>query len=267
MEADSSFKEAFVMKKFIILSSQRTGSGYLQECMNSHPDIACYGEILIGYGGEYKKMPPLLLKRYRRLRTLWQVLFSGALLMPGRTVRDVFCSDEAIASKAVGFRVMYNQLERNPLAMRAVLEQESVHVIHLQRRNLLKKYASHVLMHNHVRHGRKAAHLYEKVSAVQVRIDLDAAIKYFRKEERVQQKYTEMFSNYPVLPLFYEDIVGAGGIVFSERTRILQFLELSDGEMRSKQVKANPSQLEDYISNYEELRARLQDTKWVDFLA
>ncbi len=59
------------MKKFIILSSQRTGSGYLQESMDSHPDITCYGEILIGYGGSYRKMPPPVLKKHRRLRTLW----------------------------------------------------------------------------------------------------------------------------------------------------------------------------------------------------
>ncbi len=186
--------------------------------------------------------------------------------MPGKAIRGIFGSEESNSSTAVGFRVMYNQLRRSPIAMRSILKDKDIHVIHLQRRNLLKKYASHLLMHNHMKCGRKAAHVYEKVDVVQVNIAPDKAIRYFRKEERAQRKYTKLFSGHPALHFFYEDIIGQEGIVDSVRFRIQQFLKVNDCKMCSNQIKANPSTLKDFVSNYRELRSRLLKTQWAEFL-
>jgi hypothetical protein len=34
--------------KGIILTSQRSGSTFLQGCLDAHPSVRCYGELLVG---------------------------------------------------------------------------------------------------------------------------------------------------------------------------------------------------------------------------
>jgi len=122
----------------IILTTQRTGSTFLTDCLRSHPDIECAGEILNGdpdeprpsYRGPFKDV----LKAYRYAR-------SGAWLAD-RWIRSFYARGSA---QVRCFKAMYNQLSR-PLAMRYFHENPEVRVIHLRRENLLKVHVSTLLM-------------------------------------------------------------------------------------------------------------------------
>ncbi|MEL7336087.1 MAG: hypothetical protein AAFN70_07815, partial [Planctomycetota bacterium] len=94
--------------KCMILTSQRSGSVFLQKYLNSHPDICCHGEILLGLGGPCGSVPPRFLDRNRRARLAWAWLFSGAAFFPERVVERTL--DSSPESAAIAFRGMYNQL-------------------------------------------------------------------------------------------------------------------------------------------------------------
>lgn len=177
--------------KFILLSSQRTGSAFLEECLNSHGGIKCSGEVLIGYGGDYKKMPPKFLKKHRRLRTLWQALFSGAILNPIGTIeRSLLTSPD---STVAGFRLMYNQIERD-LRVKQYLEKiTDVKIILLHRRNILKQFVSLKLMHNQTKYGRYSAHVFEKQNTVKIRIEPSEAVSYINEINMQRKKYRNFF--------------------------------------------------------------------------
>lgn len=252
------------MIKFILLSSQRTGSGLMQESLSSNPQIHCFGEVLIGYGGLYKGMPPPLLTSNRRARTFWQALFSGGLLFPAWTIRNHFSTEYA---DAIGMRIMYNQLARNPFAMRYLANLEQYKIIHLQRRNLLKKYVSHILMHRMLEFNRQKAHLKEKVPIVNIEIDIDHAIRYFESETKIKETTITKLDNVPILDVFYEDMIKNGTISDLTARSISSFLEVQNTRYEANLVKTNPNNLSDFVSNYRDVEKRISGTKWASFLS
>ena len=181
-------------KKFIILSTQRTGSAFLEQCINSHEDIVCHGEILLGYGGHYTDLPPKWLKSHRRLRTLWQAIASGAFLYPKKTMEMTWNTKSPQEWR--GFRLMYNQINRNPRVMHYLNNHTEIKVIHLQRRNLLKQYISLYLMHNQSRYGRYEAHVTKKPSQIKVRVDQNKALNYFRSVEKTRNNILLKFKEF-----------------------------------------------------------------------
>ena len=164
------------MTRFILLSSQRTGSGYLEQCLDSHPEVVCGGEILLGYGGLYSRLPPTILYGHRRLRTLYQAIASGALVSPYKTIND-FCA-AAGSAQAVGFKLMYNQISRDCRVKKFLKSEHIPLVIHLQRKNLLKQYVSIKIMRDQAKYGRATAHVYESQRPVSIVIDPSDALRF-----------------------------------------------------------------------------------------
>ena len=173
--------------------------------MNSHENIVCHGEILLGYGGQYTDLPPDWLKPHRRLRTLWQFIASGAFFHPKKTMEMTW--NTKFPQEWRGFRLMYNQINRDPRVMHYINNHTDIKVIHLQRRNLLKQYISLYLMHNQSRYGRYEAHVTKKTSQIKVGIDPSKALKYFSSFENTKKNTLLKFEKFEKLNIFYEEMV------------------------------------------------------------
>ena len=95
-------------KPFILLSSQRTGSAFLEQCLNSNKEIHCSGEILLGYGGSYNKLPPKLFINIEDLEHYGRLYLVG-LLFPIKSIENTWKISPYV--KHIGFRLMYNQIK------------------------------------------------------------------------------------------------------------------------------------------------------------
>lgn len=245
------------MKKFILLSSQRTGSGYLEQCLDSHPDVVCGGEILLGYGGLYHRLPPDGLSGFRRLRTLHQAIASGALIAPGKTINDFFGA--FIDAEAVGFKLMYNQISRD-WRVRKYLKSEPIPlVIHLKRKNLLKQYASIKIMRDQAKYGRATAHVYESQKPVSIVLDPDEAVRFCRTSNDRSMSAIHFFETASICDVYYEDMVSHDGLNPQVSELICDFLGVESRRLFSPQVKGNSDRLVDVIENYDEVESAFRD--------
>ena len=234
----------------IVLTSQRTGSVFLQQCLDSHPQVRCYGEILLGYGGLSDRLPPAFLKRHRRLRTLWQYVMSGAAIRPVRTMDRIF--ESVPEADVVAFRVMYNQMDRDRRVAPYLTRDESLKVVHLVRDDAVRQYVSLHLMHNQAKLGRYEAHTKSKLPPKPLPIDPQAALRGMRLFEQKKQEYRDRFSAHPMLEISYESMIEDGQMTADACDRLCGFLEVEPQQLTASIVKMNPSELSQMISNYDE---------------
>lgn len=253
------------MQKYILLTSQRTGSTYLEQCLNSHPEVRCFGEVLIGYGGHYKKYPPRVLKKYRRARTLWQAVMSGALLNPEKTIKNALSSEE-VGLKSIGFRLMYNQMRRDKRVWNHVKNIENLKVIHLYRKNLLKQFVSLKLMHDQSKYGRFSAHAYAKSEIVKINVDASEAMSFVVGSLAERRAMSDRFSCFPSISVYYEEMVAEGGLSSNLNCEIEGFLGVKKFNMSSNQKKMNPTVLEHYVENYDELKKTFLLSPYSNFI-
>ena len=130
--------------KFIITCAPRTGSTMLRMMLNSHPEIVCHGEAIT------LKRPPNLGKKYQDyIGKTSQELAQIRAENPVNFLYSYIWNKEYYKanSKAVGLKLKYRQLQEEfKEVFQAILEDKEIRIIHLTRRNLLKRYLSNLLV-------------------------------------------------------------------------------------------------------------------------
>lgn len=252
--------------KCIILTSQRSGSVFLQKYLQSHPEICCHGEVLLGLGGPAGCEPPGFLNRHRRSRLAWAWIFSGAAIFPNRVIdRTLEASPD---SGAVAFRGMYNQLQRESI-VNHLLEIPDLKVIHLMRDDLLRQYVSRKQMHHRYNlHGKGSAHTNKPIKLNAISISPSAALAEMTFMARSREKLHQAFENNgnEILTLHYERLLGGGTVEEVDRKRLCEFLGVSDFEMTSNLVKMSKAPLEEVVDNFEDLKAAVQASEFAPLL-
>lgn len=238
----------------IILTTQRTGSTFLVRALNSHPQIECAGEILIGAPdtrkGPYRGPFPRKLVKAARFVT------SRAWLPASRMHR--FFSGGTAPVRV--FKAMYNQLA-NPIARRYLQDNKDIKVLHLERHNLLKMHVSQLLMHQ-----REKVQTREPLPVVQVRVDPEDALARMRESRALHQRFEQLFAGHDRLRLTYEELIDGQTVRADTASRICDFLGVEDRSMTSALVKVNSDSLRDIVSNYNELEAALLQTEFENLI-
>ena len=224
----------------MILTTQSTGSTFLVECLDSHPQVECASEILIGaadrlspeYRGRFKPSP--------RLRACYGQA-------PGGRVIGWNASTPTAAAPVRVFKAMYNQLA-NPFASRYLQQNEDIRVLHLRRHNLLKVHVSKLLMPKRAR-----VQVFEPVAAVQIHVDPAEAIASMRAARALYSRYDEFFARHARLPLAYEELIDGNQLQADTAARVCDFLGIERQAMNSRIVKLNPESLREMVTNYDEL--------------
>jgi LPS sulfotransferase NodH len=121
---------------FVIFATQRTGSSWLMDMLDSHPTIASYDELLLagasgsGYWGrtDLEFFEPYYLRHRKHdnpmARALWAFRYLRKLYTPRK------------GTEAIGMKLMYDQLWKNPFVWIYMIRHR-VRVVHLVRANLL----------------------------------------------------------------------------------------------------------------------------------
>ncbi len=238
----------------VVLTTQRTGSTFLVECLNSHPDIECASEILIGSPDTFG---PERRGRFNRTVKIVNILRRGAW-RPGNRMSRLYAGGTA---RVKAFKAMYNQLA-NPFALRYLRRNEDIRVLHLRRENLLKAHVSRLLMRK-----RDRVQTTTPVDVVTTHVDPRQAIFSMRKAQSQHERFEALFAGHPRIQIAYEELFDGANLQAITAERICDFLGVARHRMSSRILKLNPESLRDMVTNYDELEAAVSHSEFADFLA
>jgi hypothetical protein len=236
-------------RKFVVLAHARSGSSMVIHALQHHPQIVCFGELFVasrisfntdGYDNYSGKL--IYLRNRQPLKFLEKSVFA-----PYRN--DV---------RAVGFKLFPDQLvsSRFSPVWDWLCSDRDVHVIMLQRRNLLSTYASLLI-------ARKTGNF--GISSESHRTDTTISIEFsdclneFEKRKKYHEDALQSLQANKVLQVYYEDMVAGLSAQFAV---IQEFLGVEPVSPTINSVKKEVRPLSDVITNYDELRGRFSGTEW-----
>lgn len=238
----------------VLLTTQRTGSTFLAECLGSHPEVHCAGELLNGQPDS--PIPPPR-GPFRYVVKAARIARTGAWLPNYRLERFY----RAGSSPVRCFKAMYNQLAR-PFALRYLLDHPEIRVIHLRRENLLGMHVSLLLMQK-----RRELQATQPVAPLRIHVDADRAITAMRKAESRYLHFDRLFQGHPLLSLTYESLFDGSRLKAETARQICDFLGVSRKPMQSRIIKLNPRSLRNIVTNYDELAEALSNSEFANLLA
>ena len=230
------------IKKFIIFAQGRSGSSFLTDLLNSHPDIRCDGEIL-------------------------NVKWSGKKLFPTFYVKSVAKTSK---EKVYGFHVKFYQLydlhnrphqNVNPKKFLINLHKSDWKIIYLKRNNVFRQTIS-----NFVAESSGIYHLRneDELNLPKIQIDVDRILERMAGRIKCLSYEKEILKTIPHLEIIYEiDLLKnpEKGI-----DKVLKYLEVRPYPVKSTLHRTSKDKLQDYIINYNEISEHISKTKYSKYL-
>ncbi|KAL4577402.1 hypothetical protein LXL04_013511 [Taraxacum kok-saghyz] len=242
------------MRLFVIMSMQRSGSGWFETLLNSHMNISSNGEI---FGQK---------NRRQNLSTIIYTLDKvyNMELVTSSTKND--------CSAAIGFKWMLNQgLMEHPKEILDYFAKRGVSVIFFLRRNMMRRLVSilansfdknaKVLNGIHVSH----VHSHEealKLSRFKPTINVTTLESELGKMESIAMKALEYFNSTRHIIMYYEDLIKNP----NKLTQVEDFLKLPRMKLSSHQVKIHKGPLSENINNWEDVNRTLSGTTYKRYL-
>lgn len=242
------------VRRFAILSMQRSGSGWFETLLNSHINITSNGEIFS-------------VKERREnassiLRTLDMVY----------NLDLITSASKNHCSAAVGFKWMLNQgLIQYHKEIVEYFNNKGVSVIFLFRRNLLRRMVS-VLANSYDRYARllngthkSHVHSTEEASTLakyKPEINTTLLITDLKRMEASTKEALDYFNSTRSIILYYEDLI-------KDHTKledVIEFLRLPQMNLTSRQVKIHSGPPQEHIKNWDDVNKTLKGTAYESFL-
>ncbi len=251
------------MKKFVVLSTQRSGSTFLGTCLDSHPDVQAYGELFQHFRAERVNMPNPPVRYQVSYQKYLEESFLRRLADRFRQKGLIYKYLEQTYSKfedkeAVGFKLMYNQAEKRPDIVRW-LQENNVKVVHLIRENCLKTFVSLELAKK--RGVYSSTKLLDKTKIV---LDTERLQAQLEDRKNLIGIHRSMFEANPYIEISYEAFIKSRRL---ETKRLLAFLNVEETQkLTSELAKSNSNSLKDLIANYEEVAHQLKGSHFEEFL-
>ena len=256
---------------FFIWFTGRTGSTFLCDLLNSHPQIFCAKEQFC----EVKILDGVEFSESARTYSSQSGTFGRRLFADGTTIDDP--SDEQTldylgsifsqSRKACGFKLKFPmQSMVYPEVVTRLRETEGLKVIELLRENVLKQAISLRNVDRIKQMGvSKSSNAVQPIELEPLNVDVKMTIQhanYFLRSREAFHQFTGEFSE--ILPVSYEQILYSQGKTLKS---ILDFLGVDEApELHSMFNKTTPDKIADAISNYDELKSGVQGTELEAFL-
>jgi LPS sulfotransferase NodH len=236
-------------RNFVILFQGRAGSSFLVDALGRLPGVVAEGEMLVG-------VDPSQTPFGNRLRRLFRpAADDGPAHLQLIWTRN-FYRREWPGARAVGFKTKVRDVyDRHGFGR--MLEEEDVHVLVLERRNLIKQavsnlnaervYAEHGVWN--LRHDQQRPGPFEADPE-----RFDAALRRVVFERETLDAFVR-FVRRPMLRLEYEGLVRDPRAWFGAAC---EFLGLPAGEPVSDMRKATDDDLRRVVTNLAELRSRYE---------
>ncbi|XP_030538866.1 nodulation protein H-like [Rhodamnia argentea] len=242
------------VRYFVIISTQRSGSGWFETLLNSHPNVSSNGEIFS------------IMDRRKNVSSILQTLDQVYNL-------DWFSSaSKNECSAAVGFKWMLNQgVMDHHIEIGQYFTHWRVSVIFLFRRNLLRRKVS-VLANSYDRYakllnGTHKSHVHSPQEAVTLSrykptINSSSLINDFKEMESAVFKVLTYYNSTRHIVLYYEDLMKN----WAKLNEVQEFLDLPTKDLTSRQIKIHSGPLSDHIKNWNDVLKTLDGTSYERFI-
>jgi len=238
--------------QFLIVAAPRTGSTHLRLLLNSHPAVCCHGEVfapeLRSLAGLNPHVPSPLRDRLVAARDADPGAFlMDEVLYPGRM-------------SAVGAKILYDAfaLDRWTGLLERVLVERQVLIVHLMRRNSLKRFLSQYVVERVTKQTLAlSAEQVPTIGPVRVPVaEMLADIAAVEDEERL---FRGLFRGHRLIEVHYEDML-APPMNLEKLDDLQRFLGVEPTALMSPARKILSDRLGDVIETMAEVEAALCDT-------
>jgi len=251
--------------RFVLLSTQRSGTSWLMERLSKHPAVGGYGEALLhdargpfGWpvgAGDRSFFPQYLSERgisaTNSQRHLHLFGYLDDLYAPRRSLR------------AIGFKLMYDEARPYPELL-VYFSLRDVRVVHLLRLNLLDIVISRVAMRQ-----RRFVHAHspEERESVRIRLPTDRLPLWLARLalERGAARLLVRAARLKVHEVTYEDLL-ADDVHLRRTLAFLGIADAADLDLTSLLLKLGSPSQRSSVTNYDEVCARLRRTAFACFL-
>jgi len=128
--------------KFVLLSTQRSGSAYIRSALSSYPGIKCHGELFQDISSMDNNTPHYSISFHKSLSN--SILKRFFIKISKRIIIDNYFNNfmkESSDLDIIGFKLMYDHLNRYPQIFDLV-KNNDVKIIYLIRVNLQQTITS-----------------------------------------------------------------------------------------------------------------------------
>lgn len=243
--------------RFVVVGTQRSGTTYLRQCLDSHPQVLCRGELFAlsyGKGDGYHAY-----RRSSALRRLGHYAWRSAQVSH---FMDATLGDGEVGVDAIGFKLMRSHVRRVPYQypmLLPLMRRDGYRVIHVIRRNLLR-----VLVSRRTALARGQFHARAAVPTVEITLPTSTLIQDLEKVEEENRFWATASGEGDRLEVVYEQFVADQQ---GESRRMLDFLGVDPRQpLHSPHKQVNRATLAQIVGNYTEVVTTLAGTKYSQFL-
>jgi LPS sulfotransferase NodH len=247
---------------FVLMSTQRSGSTWVLDMLDSHPAITCYDALFLPEGTG-KPFAGAAGKQYfadyvRARDPLVPTI--AAPVLGWQFLNHLYTTDEPM--EAIGFKFMYSQFKPYPWLL-AYLRLRGLRVVHLVRENKL----DHVLARISARvRGKYHSRAGEALEMPKLHVDPQDLVRQIEHEERKVRRARAILAALRLerIEVAYEDLVADP----KRFDGILAFLGVDPAgyELQSVFQKWARGSYEDRIENYDAVRSALERTRYAPLL-
>lgn len=235
--------------RFVIITAGRTGSTRLRLLLDSHPEVRCHGEV---FGTNLSSIAAPDTPE-------WGAAAAARESAPATFLHERVFAPSAV--QAVGFKVLYHHLtERWPTVLQSLAADPTIRIIHLTRRDGLKRFLSEYFVGTVThRHQLPAGEARPVVSPVPI-----AVSDVLGSLQRVAEQQAEMvahFAHHPIFDIAYEEFIAPDSPVMDA---LLDFLGVAQAPLRADLQKILPDDVSALIENLDEVRAALAASPFAD---
>jgi len=267
-----------MIKKHFIYTEARSGSNYLVDLFNQHPQLVNYGEVL----GDWTKPH----KIYRAIakktpdQQYLNVIFSSKLffyLSQLYYAYQNFQQKKPIQFKwysqiaSVGIKDFHHTLLKYHL-LDFFPANPDLYIIYLYRENLLKQHISLELMRKtKVVSSEKTqdGKVVKQTKKTKIQVDLPEILAVLDNAEKEVQQREAILSRVPgdrLLAIAYEDLFSSSEALAQFREQVFAFLGVEPIAVTSAQRKLSSDNLQDLVENYDHLYQGLIHTPYAKYL-
>ena len=260
----------------MVLGSARTGSNLLLSLLSAHPHIKTYGELfnldMLPNASllEVLDDPATYLRRRVFQDHKSEIAAVGFKMFYDHLTRDYFTKLVDMSDAAPQLKAKYTQFssfiesnyawetldERFRTAWEFLRADQSLAVVHLQRRNMLHTLIS-------LKQAYMTSQWWSLKSGLQttppVHLDPEECSRYFQKLSNSAAEADAAFAEHPKINVIYEDLIQNQQDTLQG---IFTFLKVPYKSVTTRMKKQNLASPRETIDNYEQLKNYFRNTRW-----
>lgn len=223
-------------RKFLLLTSPRSGTHMLKTSLDAHPNMVCLTEMF---------NPDYIAREYD---------YDDSMPAP-QVLKKYIYKDYEPEVKAVGFCLhrFGSNFGNWPNLWNILKNTEDLYIVSLTRNNLLRRYLSVQLQ--------QIPNLAKTKLEPKVFDPVELKEDFTRQNKKIDE-FNQFFSDHPIINVTYEQLCED---YTTTMNKLQDFLGVPMVELKPGTGKRNNPPISDYILNYQELKQQFANTEWSAF--